>query len=271
MKKLVIEKNIDLIGLTEVNKDWRKLEYDDTIWGATSTWKQNRRVQVSHNTFKAPQDTETLIGGTAMVAFNDLVFPISDQGQDHRNLGRWGFITFNGKNDLKTSIFTCYCPTRNTLPGSVFSQHLTYMAEHKDELPHTSCPRQLFGIDLKNVITEHITLGYQIIVMGDFNSEYDTLQRWMLQLGLHDIIAQQHGPGPKTYERSKDSPIDCIFGTPQISMALGGFLTFHKLLGDHRGLWVDIPKHIIYGYNPPHPTLFQARRLKASDPRVVKK
>ena len=37
LKKLVIEKNIDLIGLTEVNKDWRKLEYDDTIWGATST------------------------------------------------------------------------------------------------------------------------------------------------------------------------------------------------------------------------------------------
>ena len=271
LKKFAIEKNVDLVCLTEINKDWRKLEYDNSIWGATSHWKENRRVQVSQNTSKPPQKSETLFGGTAMIAFDNLVFPISAQGQDTRNLGRWGHITLTGKNGLNTTIFTCYCPTRNTSPGSVFSQHLTYMAENKDHLPTNTCPRQLFGMDLKNVISEYIDLGHQIIVMGDFNSEYAKLKHWMLQLGLQDIIAEQHGPGPKTYERSKNSPIDCIFGTPQIRMTSGGFLSFGKLMGDHRGIWIDVPSHIIYGYNPPHPTLFQARRLKVLDPRVVKK
>ena len=271
LKKLVIQNNVDLVCLTEVNKDWRNVENDQTIWGATATWKDNRRVQVSQNTTKPPQESEYLVGGTAMVAFDDLVFPISNQGQDSRNLGRWGFVTINGKNELKTSIFTCYCPTRNTLSGSVYSQHLTYMAENRDSIPDTFCPRQLFGMDLKLAIEERIYLGHQVIVMGDFNAEYEKLKIWMMQLGLQDIIAKKHGLGPKTYERSKDSPIDCIFGSAQLSISLGGFLSFGKLMGDHRGLWVDLPKAIIYGYNPPAPKLFRARKLKLLDPRVVKK
>ena len=270
LKKLVLKNNFDLVCLTEVNRDWRRVDHDNTIWGSTSSWKENRRVQVSQNTSKPPQDSSHLVGGTAMIAFDDLVFPISAQGQDIRNLGRWGSITFNGKQGLKTSIFTCYCPTRNTLPGSVFSQHLTYIAEHRADIPNTLCPRQLFGMDLKNVIEECINLGHQILVMGDFNSDYVKLKEWMMQLGLQDIIAKRHGPGPKTHERSKDAPIDCIFGSAQLSISMGGFLSFGKLMGDHRGLWVDIPRALLFGHNAPYSHLFKARRLKIIDPWVVK-
>ena len=35
------------------------------------------------------------------------------------------------------------------------------------------------------------------------------------------------------------------------------------------GVWVDIPKFLIYGYNPPKPTFPSARRLTLVDPRVV--
>ena len=48
---------------------------------------------------------------------------------------------------------------------------------------------------------------------GDFNSEYADLLLWMLELGLQDLIGEKHGRGPKTYERSKDAPIDCVFGS----------------------------------------------------------
>ena len=64
------------------------------------------------------------------------------------------------------------------------------MAENKDQLPDTNCPRQLFGMDLKAVIGTKIEQGHQIILMGDFNSEYSELESWMLELGLQDMIGK---------------------------------------------------------------------------------
>ena len=170
-----------------------------------------------------------------------------------------------------TTIFTCYCPCRGKSTGSAFSQQLVYMSENKETLPDTSCPRQLFGIDLRLAIEEKLELGHQVIVMGDFNSEYFDLTQWMLELGLVDMISNKHGKGPKTYNRSKDSAIDCVFSSVNVKMRVGGFLPFHKLLSDHRGVWVDIPKFILYGYNPPQPTFPAARKLKLDDPRIVDK
>ena len=138
LKKLVIDHNVDLISLTEVNKDWRKIDYQNTIWGATTSWKSNRRIQVAQNKTKPAQNTEHLVGGVATAAFGDLVFRISDQGEDERKLGRWGFITITGKNDIKTTIFTCYCPCRGKSPGSAYSQQLVYMAEHATDIPDTT-------------------------------------------------------------------------------------------------------------------------------------
>jgi len=88
----------------------------------------------------------------------------------------------------------------------------------------------------------------------------------MLDLGLLDIIGKKHvyDNAPRTQKRSKNSPIDCI------SCALGGFLSFGKLDGD-RGLWVDIPKRLLFGCKIPPHTNPGARRLKLKDPRVVGK
>ena len=40
-------------------------------------------------------------------------------------------------------------------------------------------------------------------------------------------------------------------------------------MSDHRGVWVDIAKLLLYGYTPPQPHFFNTRRLKLDDPRVV--
>ena len=271
LKKLLLDHKFDLVGLTEVNKDWRRMEHNNTIWGATSGWRENRRVQVGQNITKPSSKSDLLIGGVAMVAFDDLVFRISKQESDARNLGRWCSFTITGKNNVKTSIFTCYCPVRGKSIGSTLAQHLIYMKENKSSIPDTHCPRQLFGLDLKAALEDKMEKGHNILVMGDFNSEHSNLKKWMQELGLSDLIEQRHGTCPKTYIRSKDSPIDCIFGSPQFTITRGGYLSFTKLLSNHRGIWVDIPKFLLYGYNPPQPTFPSARRLKLLDPRVVKK
>ena len=271
LKKLILNNGFDLVGLSEVNKDWRRLKHEHTIWGATTGWHEHRRVQASYNTTKPPQKSDFLVGGTAMISFGDLVFRISKQDCDPRRLGRWSSMSFSGKNNTVTTIFVCYCPVRATSIGSAYSQQIIYMAEHQDKIPETNCPRQLFGLDLKQKIEEKIELGHQIIVMGDFNSEYKNLKKWMGKLGLIDLMFEKHGPCPPTHQRSHTDPLDCIFGSPSLMIARGGFLPFHKLISDHRGVWIDIPKILLYGYNPPAPIFPSARRLKTTDPRIVDK
>ena len=108
-------------------------------------------------------------------------------------------------------------------------------------------------------------------MIGDFNSEYSKLANWMVELGLVDLMALKYGDCPKTYMRSQNTPPDCIFGSANLHTSNGGFLAFHKLISDHRGVCIDISKYLLYEYNPPSPFFSSARRLKLNDPRVVKR
>ena len=76
--------DIDITCLTEVNKDWRKVPYDNTIWGATVDWRENSRIQVSHNKAAPPGESKFQVGETAMLMLGDVSFRITDQGTDSR-------------------------------------------------------------------------------------------------------------------------------------------------------------------------------------------
>jgi hypothetical protein len=58
LKKLILDYDIDITLSTEVNKDWGKVEYNNTIWGSTVGWIENRRVQVLLNKSVAPGYSE---------------------------------------------------------------------------------------------------------------------------------------------------------------------------------------------------------------------
>ena len=71
LKKLVNQ--INILSLTELNKDWRKVLYNESIWSALSGWSENKRIQVSTNTSSSPLSSQ-LTGGTATCCFSDTVF-----------------------------------------------------------------------------------------------------------------------------------------------------------------------------------------------------
>jgi len=125
-------------------------------------------------------------------------------------------MELNGIGNHSTLIVTAYCPVVSSSPGSCYSQHLTYMAVNSS-LPDTNplsipenitCPRQLFGYDLKCFLEQRMSQGQHIIVMGDFNSEYKDLRAWKLDMGLLDVIGRRYGTDnvPRTHTRSKDTP-----------------------------------------------------------------
>ena len=76
--------NVDLLALSEVNKDWRKVVTNNTIWNSTMGWREHRRVQVSHNTSQ-PVDKEFVVGGTLMCRFDDLAYRITSQVRTNAN------------------------------------------------------------------------------------------------------------------------------------------------------------------------------------------
>ena len=111
-----------------------------------------------------------------MIAFDDIVFKITGQGADDRKLGQWKWVIITGKPNVKSIVVTCYCSCKVTSPGYVYSQHLVYMAENSGEIPNKIlCPCQLFAHNLKSFIEEKSEEVHQLIVCGDFNSEYEDL------------------------------------------------------------------------------------------------
>jgi len=258
LKRLIIGKSINIVGLAEVNKDWRCVDMEHTVWKATENWREHRRVQVGHNT-SLPAQRERQIGDKLMMAFDEVCFRVSKRGIDHRGLGRYSWMEFSGIGGVTTTCVTAYCPVISTSPGGAFSQHLAYMAVHANDaetsdhfIPQAcvNCPPELFGHDLQKIIHDRQENGHQILVMGDFNTEYSQLRAWMADLAFLDIIGKKHrvDNGPRTHTRSKDSPIDAIFASAHLACSLGGFISFEKLSGDHRGLlWLDIPKALFIG------------------------
>ena len=68
---------------------------------------------------------------------------------------------------------------------------------------------------------QKLGLGHQLVVCGDFNSEYTELKDWMLDVTLTDMLSTKYGLGPRTYKRSKDCPIDCCFDSPSFKISRG--------------------------------------------------
>ncbi len=75
LKKLILSQDFDIIAFSEINKDWRKINYDNSIWGATQSWHEHRRIQVSYNN-TSPALKEYQPGGTAMMIMGELTFRI---------------------------------------------------------------------------------------------------------------------------------------------------------------------------------------------------
>ena len=271
LRRLVVEQDIDIVALTETNRNWKLESNENTIWEAMKRWKPEARTYAAHNVHDI-NDKIQQYGGVSMSIFGKLTRHKQQYGTDERGLGRFSWVTTAGTDNHKTTFISAYCPNESNLEGSVWTQQLTAM-DDQPTVPNYDHPRRLFWDDLKQIVEHWVTLGHRIVLTGDFNSEFNDVCKWMLELGLVDLICEQHGydKAPKTHLRSKNSPIDAIFGSPYIRAKRSGYLSFKKLGGDHRGLWIDIPAELLLGYNPPTCSMHHARRLKMEDPRIVKK
>jgi exonuclease III len=267
LKDTLLKHNVDLVGFSEVNKDWRWIPQKETFWECTEGWFKHRCMTTGINEL-TPGTSETQYGGVLIMAMNRIAYSISDTTKDFRNLGRWTSIALKGKHQKKCRIICAYCPCISQGPTSTYALQVVGLAQQNIMV----CPRQQFWEDLRTYITTCKDSGEQVILMGDWNSKYEEVVQWMAQCGLKDVIVSRHkATPPPTCKRSRNSPIDAIFVPDSFQCWRGGYLSFNYLDSDHRGIWCDIPVEFLVGYNMPHPAHAKARHLQTTDPRIRKK
>jgi len=152
-KDILIESEVDIIGFAETNLNWSKLTQENSLWARTSSWFEARTVSVAHNTADRTAPRRQA-GGTALVAMNEVSFRMCEHGKDPRQLGRWTWMRFNGKNGVTTRVVSVYRPCKSTT--SMWSAYLQQLRGLTAEGIST-CPREQFRIDLKEEITRWTT------------------------------------------------------------------------------------------------------------------
>ena len=138
------------------------------------------------------------------MAHNNIPGKITQHDTDH--MGRWTYITLQGKRNKKTTFVTCYqCVSQDIRyvgPKTVYAQQYSLLGQTKT---HTNtCPRFHFKQDLRRLLQDLTTDDHSIILSGDFNRSFDDNHGKLLQLAtefkLQDIMSRRH-PGnlPSTY------------------------------------------------------------------------
>ena len=273
LRKIITDYDIDIMGISEVNINWNKVEQAERWEERTSEWWENFKSITAHNT----EDEATRAvqqGGCLQVAQNKASNCFTDSGRDPTGLGRWVWTRHCGKNGISLCVISAYrpCAPHSRLgQGTIHRQHLRYLHSHQDD----RAPREALLEDLSLDISKFQNQGDQIILMGDFNQHVcsDQISEFAHYLNLREAITQKHseiqGFVP-TWHRGRD-PIDGIFISPTLHITAGGYLPFGESPGDHRLLWISVSYDLALGYNMHKPVPIKARRLNLQNPKHKKK
>ena len=260
-------KNIDCVGLSELNKNWLKIPTQDTFTRRIATWWKHQRTNFTWlKDYEWPSESQR--GGVSLsLTTNKISKYAKDKGEDASGLGRWVWQTVEGHSDIRTVIIQIYRPNKNEEQlGSVYMQQRIAA----DELD----PLKIFEIDLLEMVDTFIEDGFRMIIMGDFNQPLEGQSRLETRLrerGIEDKL-RKHYPGqaPNTHKRGS-KPIDGIFASESITILKGGWEGGMDEISDHRLLWVDVSMDSLLGIDRGDITRPKAKKLQASNQKRVEK
>lgn len=272
LKRISLKYNLDMIAITEMGQNEKRLDHSEKLKELTRGWFENIATRTAYNRHFDSQKKRQY-GGVGLIATNDMANRIQSSSSDTTGLGRWTSILIQGKAGCKTRVISAYRPCNGNSEASVQIQQNIHFADPSVQ------PRIQFFEDLATQIDLWIHDGEQIILAGDINITYSLdgkpEKEWLSFLertGLIDVHKTHltQVTWPNTHNRGR-FPIDIILCSPTIRIKRCGYLPFDKIPSDHRAIWVDFDTKDILGLNPDPPLKFEARRLKSIDPRIVKR
>ena len=113
----------------------------------------------------------------------------------------------------------------------------------------TQSPRELFLADFIHQLQQWQATGDHLLIFADMNEHVLTgpLTQRLLSLGLEEAAHKSWGNlEPHTYIDGT-RPIDAVYHSPEIKITATMQLSFHKGVGDHRTVLVDVSSRSLIG------------------------
>jgi len=262
----------DIVCLAETNVHWKRLTSKNSIYNRLKRLWNSFQYCTSHNKHESLGVGQR--GGTCTFCVDQTSYRLAKKGVDTTGLGRWSWIEFHGKDQYKTRVYTAYRPgnkpsTKSRLT-TVFDQHARYIRNKG-----LNCqPRELFDDHIVSELEKSINLGINSILAIDTNDDVISgpFTRKMKAIGMFNVYCNPDLPPipPTHYNGSK--PISTIYATNSLQIQQMGILQkYTGIQGDHKDMYVDISTPSFLGESMYKITRPELRRLKLSDPRVVKR
>ena len=199
---------------------------------------------------------------------------LTDSGVDPQGMGRWSYITINGRNKKKLTIISAYRAGKTRIqesgPSTAFTQQWDFMEERGDT---TIDVRKQMTKDLSTFIKTLATKRQEIILYIDANEEFDTGGKGIAKLvpdcNLINPITQAHGyiNEPETYIREKDR-IYFIFCTLNITAFITACgITSYDVVApsDYQGEFLDIKLQQFLANSFQEVTYHTSRKIQTRD------
>jgi exonuclease III len=255
----------DVVGLCETKLDVSKYHVKKIV----STAIKSKFKSFKHAATTSPIQFETDYkpGGTMTLCFGPCVSRFHSKFED--SLGRWSTLSLNGRRGLVVHFITVYqvVDKNNGGPFTAYQQQrASLLLENRDLLP-----RQAFLIDFDKYLLSLNPALSQYVVMGDFNEVVGRQARGFSKITtafqLVDVMGHFHTLDNEvsTYARSHDR-LDYIFCSSSLIPAVKscGAEPFNQhIFSDHRALFVDWHKDILFGSRNPPISSHTQRRLQA--------
>ncbi len=202
------------------------------------------------------------------MACKELVRFVKNKGDNFCGLGRWCSMLMYADKNHHFRIVSAFNVGRQAPRGdsTIFQQQLRYIQNHH----LTTTPRQLFMIDFLATLQVRRQQGDRLLIFMDMNEHIlnGPLARRMVRMGLEEATCNHWGSlEPHTYVGGKE-PIDAVFHSPDLNVTATMQLLFHKGIGDHCTVLVDISTWSAIGkqeFKVVHP---HARRLNSKNDRA---
>jgi hypothetical protein len=225
-------------AMSEVGVNWGTFPSSANL----ASWFQevihDMRMHASHNKHEGVAHHQP--GGTATFACMELVRYHKQKGDNFSGLGRWCLTVFYADPSHCTCIISAYNVGRQTPRGDsmIYQQQLRYIQTHGLD----STPLHLFTVDFVTQLQVWQRQGDRLLLFMDMNEHILTgcVARRLLAMGLRKATHSQWGEMElHTYIHGLE-PIGAVWHSQDLEVASTLQLSFHKEVGDHRLVLVDI-------------------------------
>jgi hypothetical protein len=225
-------------GLSEIGVNWSTYPSSANLASWFKDEIPDMRTHTAHNTHE--KVSHHLPGGTGTFSCRELVRYVKQQGTDHRGLGRWCSTLFYADPHHCFCLVSTYNMGRQKPRGNstIYQQQVRCIKNNGFELS----PSRLFIVNFVAQLQVWQQEGDRLLIFMDINEHISrgNLAKYLRNMGLQEATQPNWGTSePHTYVRGTEL-IEAVQFLPELTITLIMQLSFHKGVGNHRTVLMDI-------------------------------